>query len=378
MTQGIDTRHQRTCAKRAGGKRCNCKPTFQAHVFDKKTGRRVRKTFESQAAAKLWRQDALVKLRIGQLDETRAKLTVENACERWMRDARAGIITTRSGDPYKPGALYGYHQALKHYVYPELGTAQFYAVKLVDLQDMVDKHVAAGTKAGTIQKPVGALRSIYKRAMQRGEIAINPTTGLKMPANRSSSRGLVAPADAVRLIAAVPEQDRALWATAFYAGLRRGELMALRWTDIEDDVINVRRGWDLMHGPIATKSRRHRRVPIPTVLRGPLKAQRIRQPPDVELCFGTAPGVPFKPQHVQGRADKAWETASLHRVTFHPCRHTYASFGIAAGLNAKALSEYMGHASIQITFDLYGHLMPGNEKQAAGLLDRYLKRASSA
>jgi integrase len=56
----------------------------------------------------------------------------------------------------------------------------------------------------------------------------------------------------------------------------------------------------------------------------------------------------------------------------HECRHTYASFAIAAGVNAKALSTYMGHANISITLDRYGHLMPGNEAEAAGLLDAFL------
>ena len=56
----------------------------------------------------------------------------------------------------------------------------------------------------------------------------------------------------------------------------------------------------------------------------------------------------------------------------HACRHTFASYMIAAGVNAKALSTYMGHANIAITLDLYGHLMPGNENEAAEMLDAYL------
>ena len=59
-------------------------------------------------------------------------------------------------------------------------------------------------------------------------------------------------------------------------------------------------------------------------------------------------------------------------ITLHECRHTFASLMIAAGVNAKALSTYMGHSSITITLDRYGHLMPGNEEQAAVLLDAYL------
>jgi integrase len=64
-------------------------------------------------------------------------------------------------------------------------------------------------------------------------------------------------------------------------------------------------------------------------------------------------------------------------VVLHECRHTFASLMIAAGVNAKALSTYMGHAGIQITLDLYGHLMPGNESEAAAQLDAYLDRAGS-
>ncbi|TMK97772.1 MAG: hypothetical protein E6G34_08735 [Actinobacteria bacterium] len=78
------------------------------------------------------------------------------------------------------------------------------------------------------------------------------------------------------------------------------------------------------------------------------------------------------------RARRAWKDAGLEPVTLHECRHTFASLMIAAGVNAKALSTYMGHATISVTLDRYGHLMPGNEAEAAGLLDAYLLSATSA
>jgi integrase len=91
-----------------------------------------------------------------------------------------------------------------------------------------------------------------------------------------------------------------------------------------------------------------------------------------DLIFGRTTDEPFRPDTLQERADKAWEAAKLERITFHECRHTFASLMIAAGVNAKALSTYMGHANISITLDRYGHLMPGSEEEAAGLLDAYL------
>ena len=62
-------------------------------------------------------------------------------------------------------------------------------------------------------------------------------------------------------------------------------------------------------------------------------------------------------------------------IGLHECRHTFASLMIAAGVNAKALSSFMGHSSVTITLDRYGHLFPGSEAEAAGLLDEYLARA---
>ena len=92
-----------------------------------------------------------------------------------------------------------------------------------------------------------------------------------------------------------------------------------------------------------------------------------------ELIFGNTPQSPFyRANMLQRRADKAWEVAELERITPHACRHTFASLMIAAGVNAKALSTFMGHATISVTLDRYGHLMPGSEEEAAGLLDDYL------
>ena len=91
-----------------------------------------------------------------------------------------------------------------------------------------------------------------------------------------------------------------------------------------------------------------------------------------ELAFGRTPSDPFNPKTLQERADDAWAAVGLKRLTLHECRHTFASLMIAAGVNAKALSTYMGHANISITLDRYGHLMPGSEEEAAELLDTYL------
>jgi integrase len=90
---------------------------------------------------------------------------------------------------------------------------------------------------------------------------------------------------------------------------------------------------------------------------------------------------PFTATAVHRRARQRWskvEPKPLTPIGLHEARHTFASMAIAAGVNAKALTTYMGHASIQMTFDRYGHLMPGSQDEAASLLDSYLETRSPA
>ena len=92
--------------------------------------------------------------------------------------------------------------------------------------------------------------------------------------------------------------------------------------------------------------------------------------------FGRSPDSPFNAGTINSRAARV-ESADLSHHT-PACRHTFASLMIAAGVNAKALQTFMGHSSITETLDRYGHLMPGSEEEAAGLLDAYLERGRAA
>lgn len=213
-----------------------------------------------------------------------------------------------------------------------------------------------------------------------GDIAVSPCHGLRLPAEQGKRDRIATPGEAAALIAALPERQRPLWATAFYTGLRIGELQALDWihVDLDANVLRVERSWDRKAGFIAAKSGAGRRaVPIPRVLR-PFLAARKLEAGGSGLVFRTRYGNPFQPSNVRRDARRWWEKAGLASITPHDCRHTYASLMIAAGVNAKALSTYMGHASIKMTLDRYGHLMPGNEAEAAQLLDGYLARSVEA
>lgn len=140
-------------------------------------------------------------------------------------------------------------------------------------------------------------------------------------------------------------------------------------------MIRVEFGWEYREGEIPLKSDAGRRkVPISAILRDFLDARFLScSYSGSDRFFGLATGArTFDPSKLTKRADRAWKAAELERITLHECRHTFASLMIAAGVNAKALQSFMGHANISITLDRYGHLMPGSEAEAAGLLDACL------
>jgi len=305
------------------------------------------------------------------------KTTLGEAWTAWIKGAKHGSIPNRSGDPYKRAALRSYESGMRLRVLPRFSGVRLTDLQRFDLQEFADDLLADGWNPSTIQVTLLPVRAIYRRALSRGEVAANPCSGLQLPAVRGRRERYATPAEAEALIAAVPVGDRPIWATAMYGGLRRGELQALRAEDVDlaNGVIRVEFGWEYREGQIPLKSDAGRRkVPISAVLRDFLDARLANcDYSGSDRFFGLVTGArPFDPSKLTKRADRAWSNAGLERITLHECRHTFASLMIAAGVNAKALQTFMGHANISITLDRYGHLMPGSEAEGARLLDAYL------
>ena len=161
---------------------------------------------------------------------------------------------------------------------PELGDEPLEDIRRAGLQDLIARLVADGSAPRTIEATIIPLRAIFHREIQRDRIKVNPTTGLDLPRGEKARDRIAGPVEAAKLLAALPEQDRATCGTAMYAGLRRGELRALRVNriDLDANVIRVERGWDVKAGEIGMKNGKDRKVPITAPLRELLLPHLLR------------------------------------------------------------------------------------------------------
>jgi integrase len=176
--------------------------------------------------------------------------TARQAAEAWLEKAKRGEARTRSGTPYKPSVLRTHEHDLKTYIYPHLGALRLSQLRRRDVQALVDRLVADGRSGSRVRGAVMPLRVICRHAIERDELGVNPTRNLRLPEASRRRERVATHAEAAGLLEALPDEQRALWATALYAGLRRGELRALRWADIDDGCteIRVRRSWDDVEG----------------------------------------------------------------------------------------------------------------------------------
>lgn len=375
VAEGIVRKHSRACS--APAKRCNCKPSYLATA--KASGQRVRKTYRNLAEAKSWRADTLAKMQRGEV-RAATKLTLREFADDWIDGAEAGRIRNRSGRLYKPSVIRSYRRALDRRILPALGDRKLAEIRRGDIKrGVIEPMIEAGWSGSTIRNALNPLQAILRDALDDELIAVNPIAGLKLPAPNRRARGAVDLEDAFALVDALPADQRALWATTFYTGLRRGELRALRCSDLDfdSDELHVRASWDDAEGRIEVKSDAGYRVaPILPQLR-PILLEHLaatgRRGDD--LIFGRTANEAFVPSTVNRRARKAWKDAGIEvgeTTSAHMFRHTMSSTLQHAGASTRGAMDLLGHASSAMTIDTYGHTSPAERRRIASQVSDYL------
>lgn len=259
---------------------------------------------------------------------------------------RSGAILDRSQERYKPSTVRSYEISLRLRIVDEVGHVPLCKLERRQVQALVDGWRKDGLKPSTIANQLDPLRVLYRHALHDGEVTVDPTTNLRLAAVRGRRTRVAGPAEAVALLAALPAFEGVLWGTAMYAGLRYGELRALRWSDVDLEAgkVHVRRSWDQKAGVIDVKTEAGKRsVPIIGALRRILVEHKLATGRGGDdLVFGRTAELVFTHSTVYKRALKAWKAAKLTPIGLHESRHTAASTMIAAGANMKQVSAYMG------------------------------------
>jgi integrase len=310
--------------------------------------------------------------------------TLAAALGEFVDGMKSGTVRPKGRAAYKPNTVRAYERALvNHLEGSELARLKVAEVRRADVQALADELLAEGLAPGTVSNVLNPVHALYRRLIDRDVLTNNPAARLDLPPKGNARPTRIASSgEATELLGALPDNDRPLWAAAFYAGLRRGELQALRVLDVDlgAGLIRVERGWDQYEGAIDPKSSASRRtIPLLAVLRDYLDEHLIRTGRDGgQLVFGRSAEEPFVPSVTDERAKDAWEAAGLEPITMHEARHTFASLLIDSGVNAKAVQECMGHSKIQTTFDTYGHLLPGSHDEVRERMDAYLLDAAKA
>jgi integrase len=314
--------------------------------------------------AEQWLWEVLEQARAGVLpDPTRAAPTFADAVAEFLRYAERDRAL-------KPSTLRGYRSIVGAYLLPEFSDRALVEIESTEIERW--RAALRGTGGGelsnaTKNRIVTLLHGIFARACRCYGLPANPVAQVERHRVRASPDiDVFSPAEVRALVrAASCEQDAAIYLTAAFTGMRRGELLALRWRDVDFTAATVRIRASFAAGAVtAPKSGKIRAVPLAPEVAAALAglARREHFMGEDELVFPGELGGHLDGSALRRRYKAALKAAGLRELRFHDLRHTFGTRMIAKA-DIRRLQEWMGHADVQTTMR-YLHYAPRSEDAA--------------
>lgn len=373
----------------------------EGSIYQRADGRWVASLFEPQPMGPATRTsiygrtrvEVAAKLRAAQhrVDTGRkvgnSRDSVGSYLERWLTESLPGSV--------RPRTLESYASTCRLHLIPALGH-----LRLGELDaDHVEAFLAAKSKSvsarGTDLSPRSVaymhavLRLALDNARRRGYVDRNVAALVKPP---RVSRHEIVPytVEDARTLLSVAASDRlyALYSVAVAIGLRKGEALGLHWSDVDLDAgtLHVRVALQRVGGRLEfaePKTARSRRtISLPETSVEVLRDHRARQDAerlaaviwaDCDLVFTTPIGTPIDPRNVNRQLDALIERAGIRRLRFHDLRHTCATLLLAQGVDLRVIMQILGHSTVSTTADIYIHVLPTLQQDAASRMDALLR-----
>jgi integrase len=376
--KGVNVRHSRSCPAKSWDEEdvCDCTPTFEPWVSIKGKLVYSPQRFTNLAAAKTWRTNAEADKNRGKLRQT-PKTTFAEKADELIDGMRQGRVLNRSNRPYKPKVIRDYTSALER-LKLDFGPLELAAIRRKDWRAFANEKLADGLSPSRVRNLLMPAQVIYSRLIEDEDFDLpNPLAGLVKGSGGTRDR-VAEPKEALELLEALSSDfDKALWATALYAGPRMGELRALKVENDHGTYLEVLHSWDDVEGEIDTKSAAGvRKIPVCDHLRGYLDIYKAGLGRESGLLFGETATQPFNYGRTTRRASKSWKDAGLKQIGLHECRHSFRSFLNAAHVPKFNADVYMGHADGSVS-SRYTHLNSGVLADDAAALDAYLEGVES-
>ena len=274
------------------------------------------------------------------------------------------------------------------HILPNLGPIRLADLTGQHLQLLYGQLLSAGLAPATVVRVHAVLHRSLRMAVRWKLIPSNPADDVDKPQLSRKEMQFLTRQQVTQLLGhASGPVFRGLYVVAATTGLRRGELLALRWSDVDFDrgILTVQRtvqrirGEGLVFGEPKTNSGR-RSVRLSELALGELRKLRVHQAErrlkagpawqDLDLVFASSTGTVLEAARITRTFQHDLKAASLPPIRLHDLRHTFATLALEQGVPMKAVQSALGHSTVAVTMDVYGHITPAMQDSVAETMDR--------